>query len=57
MTDTIVQTIVDEDFINALRELNLAGAAGKHFVVMHDMEGGMVGFNIPNILQLKEIDE
>lgn len=57
MKDVLTSEVVDEDFIQAMNQLNMASASGKTFMAMDDMEGGHVMFNVPNILVIKELSD
>lgn len=57
MKDMLVQETVDEDFVQAMNQLNMASAKGMSFMTMDDMDGGHVMFNIGNILTIKELHD
>lgn len=57
MKDVLVQEQVDEDFVQAMNQLNMASAKGMSFMTMDDMDGGHVMFNITNILTIKELQD
>jgi hypothetical protein len=57
MKDVLTQRELDEDYVQAMNQLNMASAQGKAFMSMDDMNGGHVMFNIPNILIVEEVTE
>jgi hypothetical protein len=57
MKDVLTQRELDEDYTQAMNQLNMASAQGKTFMSMDDMNGGHVMVNVPNILIIEEVAE
>lgn len=55
MKDVLTTRELDEDYMQAMNQLNMASAQGKAFMSMDDMNGGHVMLNIPNILMIEEV--
>lgn len=57
MRGEIDEILIPASFDVFVANLNVAGASGKQFVILSDVDDHPVAFNMPNVLTVREIDD
>lgn len=57
MKDVLVSEVVDEDYDDVMQTLRQTMGQGVGFLVLNDVQGDRISFNIANIMTVKELSE
>jgi hypothetical protein len=57
MRGDIDEIMIPVHFSMFVQELNIAGATGKQYVILHDSDDKQVALNTQNILSVRERDD